>query len=95
MVLIVVMEGVEMSEQGESDSKKSLSGLPLFIIRLVVCLILVGAAYGIFITVLEFEAHQPWLLIILLPLGWFGAMVISAWFVGMFFYDKEDTSEGE
>ena len=32
-------------------------------------------------------------LLIMLPLGWAAAMVISAWLVGMIYYGKDDSSD--
>ena len=80
---------------GESNQQgKKLSGTPLFLLRFFLFSIVLGAAWGIFELELSFEGRNIGLLVVLLPLGWAAAMVLSAWLVGMIYYNKDD-NDGE
>ena len=51
---------------------------------------MIAAASSLFELLLSFFGHRIGLLIVLLPLGWATAMVLSAFLVGMIYYDKDD-----
>jgi hypothetical protein len=87
------VSSVPPSQQEERRGKK-LSGFPLFLIRFVLFFIVLAAASSLFELLLSFVGHRIGLLIVILPLGWAAAMVLSAWLVGMLYYGKDDT-DGE
>ena len=87
------MSTVPPNQQEERRGKK-LSGFPLFLIRIVLFFIVLAAASSLFELLLSFVGHRIGLLIVILPLGWAAAMVLSAWLVGMLYYGKDDT-DGE
>ena len=76
---------------GQSDPKgQKLSGIPIFLLRFFIFFIVLGAAWGIYELELSFQGRNIGLLVVMLPLGWAAAMVLSAWLVGMLYYDKDD-----
>ena len=80
---------------GQRDPKgKKLSGTPMFLLRFFIFFIVLGAAWGIYELELSFQGRNIGLLVVMLPLGWAAAMVLSAWLVGMLYYDKDD-NDGE
>ena len=87
------VSSVPPSPQGERRGKK-LSGAPLFLLRFVLFFIVLAAAWSIYELELSFQGRNIGLLVVLLPLGWAAAMVLSAWLVGMLYYGKDDT-DGE
>ncbi len=82
------------SEQNTRQSKK-LSGGPLFLLRFFLFFIILAAAWAIFDLELSFEGRNIGLLVVLLPLGWAAAMVLSAFLVGMLYYQDKDDTDGE
>ena len=76
--------------QPEERRGKKLSGFPLFLLRFILFFIVIAAASSLFELLLSFFGHRVGLLIVLLPLGWATAMVLSAFLVGMIYYDKDD-----
>ena len=73
---------------------KHLSGFRLFLVRFVLFFIVIAAASSLFELLLSLFGHRVGLLIVLLPLGWATAVVLSAFLVGMLYYDKDD-ADGE
>ena len=87
------MSTVPPNQQEERRGKK-LSGFPLFLVRFVIFFIVLAAAASLFELLLSFVGHRIGLLIVLLPLGWATAIVLSAYLVGMLYYGKDD-ADGE
>ena len=81
------------SQSNKSAPRKKVSGLPLFLLRLVIMFAILGGVSTLFELELEFIDKKTWLLIVLLPLGWAGSLVLSAWLVGTIFYNKDDHSD--
>ena len=78
-------------QPGQKNPKdKKVSGTPLFLLRFFLFFIVLAAAWGIYELELSFEGRNIGLLVVLLPLGWAAAMVLSAWLVGMLYYGKDD-----
>jgi len=90
------VSSVPPSPQAEQKNRqgKKLSGAPLFLLRFVLFFIVLAAASSLFELLLSFVGHRIGLLIVLLPLGWAAAMILSAWLVGMLYYGKDD-ADGE
>ena len=90
------VSSVPPSPQAEQKNRqgKKLSGAPLFLLRFVLFFIVLAAAWSIYELELSFQGRNIGLLVVLLPLGWAAAMVLSAWLVGMLYYGKDDT-DGE
>ena len=82
------------SEQNNRQNKKLLGG-PLFLLRFFLFFMILAAAWAIFDLELSFEGRNVGLLVVLLPLGWAAAMVLSAFLVGMLYYQGNDDSDGE
>ena len=80
--------------QQKQDQRKKLSGVPLFLLRFILFFIVLAAAWGIFDLDLSFEGRNIGLLVVILPLGWVAAMILSAFLVGMLYYNKDD-ADGE
>ena len=80
-------------ESDRSAGRKKLSGVPLFLLRLFLFFAFIGAASSIFELDLSFEGRNVGLLIVLLPLGWVAALILSAWLVGMIWYNKDDPND--
>ena len=78
----------------EERRGKQLSGFRLFLVRFVLFFIVIAAASSLFELLLSLFGHRVGLLIVLLPLGWATAVVLSAFLVGMLYYDKDD-ADGE
>ena len=78
------------SDLQEERRGKKLSGLRMFLLRFFLFFFVLAAAWGILELELSFEGRDIGLLVILLPLGWAAAMVLSAFLVGMIYYDKDD-----
>jgi hypothetical protein len=81
------------SQSAKSPARKRISGVPLFLLRLVIMFAILGVVSTLFELELDFIDKKTWLLIVILPLGWAGALVLSAWLVGMIFYNKDDPSD--
>ena len=90
------VSSVPPSPQAEQKNRqgKKLSGAPLFLLRFVLFFIVRAAAWSIYELELSFQGRNIGLLVVLLPLGWAAAMVLSAWLVGMLYYGKDD-ADGE
>ena len=90
------MSSVPPTPQEEQQNRqgKKISGVPLFLLRFVLFFIVLAAAWSIYELELSFQGRNIGLLVVLLPLGWAAAMVLSAWLVGMLYYGKDD-ADGE
>jgi len=82
------------SPNPESDRPaRKLTGAPLFFVRFFLCAFILVVFDTLFELKLDFASERPVGLLIMLPLGWAAAMVISAWLVGMIYYGKDDSSD--